>query len=586
MRLINVNTLKLEEFVDVIPEYIILSHTWGKDEVSFQKYQIGERNAKISRFCEQARKENFSYAWIDTCCIDKTSSSELSEAINSMYRWYQSSAVCYVYLEDFSNLRPDGRWCDSTESESTIRNLEKCRWFFRGWTLQELISPPVVEFYDRDWVISGTRVGLQEILSKITRVPIPVLTRIKKPRDYPVAARMSWAAQRETTRVEDEAYCLQGLFDVYMPLLYGEGRRAFQRLQEEILKQEEDYTIFAWPLRYGTGPRSPVLASSPSAFDERLISPLKFEEFSNIDFDLGRINSALNASKPPTVSSRGVALDLPFVTESMPRTHYITSYSSAEGSNVIFAAICQTGASKRYFCIALHRVDKQLLRRNLAPWSRSAGSSLPGQLVSPTIRETWMTVGDLRNFERGIIEVGVRKEEWYDYRLKDEFVLDIRTSAATERVMKLLPSKTTQLILGDATYDLQQNRPHPHPVEVAGIFLGRSSDESAEPTGSAVTVGLLAGMPWCSLYESYFLDDVVTRANDYFHDAESEMGLDVCKMVVDDKAFKVELIASVRRSGSILWPPIESIDLSNDDYRWHKQWSYPCMILEVSIEVH
>jgi hypothetical protein len=231
MRLINTANLKLEEFFDSrIPKYVILSHTWGKSEISFQQFQNGILNNKIENCCRQAQKEGFQYAWVDTCCIDKTSSAELSEAINSMYRWYQQSAICYVFLEDFSELRPERKWWEraETDTEMLVRQLRSCRWFTRGWTLQELIAPSCVEFYDTHWTHIGTRMNLQKAISAITGIPLPVLTATKAPQEYNVAVRMSWAAKRQTTRLEDEAYCLIGLFDVNMPMLYGEGRRAFQ----------------------------------------------------------------------------------------------------------------------------------------------------------------------------------------------------------------------------------------------------------------------------------------------------------------------------------------------------------------------
>ena len=233
MKLINTNTLRIEEFRDSqAPGYVILSHTWGQNEVSWEQIQIGILNDKIRKCCERARNNGFRYVWIDTCCIDKTSSAELSEAINSMYKWYKAATICYAYLEDILSL----------ESCSEAA-LESSRWFTRGWTLQELIAPPVVEFYACNWEEIGTKMSMQIILSRITGIPTAVLTGAVQPKHYNVAARMSWASHRRTTREEDRAYSLLGLFNVHMPMLYGEGSNAFQRLQEEILKTEEDYTI-------------------------------------------------------------------------------------------------------------------------------------------------------------------------------------------------------------------------------------------------------------------------------------------------------------------------------------------------------
>lgn len=162
MRLLYTSTLKLEEFIGSnIPPYAILSHTWGNEEVSFQDMQgsgamekVGYE--KISRCCEKAATGGFEYAWVDTCCIDKSSSSELSEAINSMYRWYRNAEVCYVSLADVPH-----------EYES-LDLFNRSRWFTRGWTLQELIAPSMVIFFDSDWEEIGTKSSIQISLIEVT----------------------------------------------------------------------------------------------------------------------------------------------------------------------------------------------------------------------------------------------------------------------------------------------------------------------------------------------------------------------------------------------------------------------------------
>jgi hypothetical protein len=244
MRLLDTTTLELREFyLADTPPYVILSHTWSDGEVIFQEMSSPIRNLKkgfdkISRTCEIARGDGLKYAWVDTCCIDKSSSAELSEAINSMYQWYSEAEFCYVYLED---LPPGG----SPEVE-----LQKCRWFTRGWTLQELIAPKnsmAVKFYDMTWEYRGSRLDFTNALSSHTGIPAQLLLRGSSwLSDFSIAERMSWAASRKTTRTEDLAYCLLGIFDVNMPLLYGEGMKAFRRLQEEIIKRNNDLTIFAW----------------------------------------------------------------------------------------------------------------------------------------------------------------------------------------------------------------------------------------------------------------------------------------------------------------------------------------------------
>ncbi|PPQ98154.1 hypothetical protein CVT26_003200 [Gymnopilus dilepis] len=244
MRLLNVRTLKVEEFMDEksCPTYAALSHTWGDGEVTFEQISSPAAKsmtgyAKITKCCEVASQGGFKYVWIDTCCIDKTSSAELSEAINSMYRWYKAARICYAYLSDVPS-------SDDPHAENS--RFARSRWFTRGWTLQELIAPPLLVFYSSDWVDIGTRSSLWNEIKEITGIPYEVLMSRTPVNHFCVALRMSWAANRKTTRVEDAAYSLMGIFDVNMPTLYGEGWKAFIRLQLEIMKDTSDETIFAW----------------------------------------------------------------------------------------------------------------------------------------------------------------------------------------------------------------------------------------------------------------------------------------------------------------------------------------------------
>lgn len=239
MRLLKVSSLTFEEFADerATPKYGILSHRWESQEVSYQDMVSGNAKkkkgyTKIKDFCNRCALDGLSHGWIDTCCIEKGSSAELSEAINSMYRWYQSAAKCYAFLSDV-NL--ENSW-----------PFHESEWFKRGWTLQELIAPNYVEFYDSNWKELGSKRQMADVVSDITKIPKNVLLG-ESPSEYSIAQRMSWAAKRTTTRIEDQAYSLMGLFDVNMPMLYGEGEKAFVRLQEEIIKYSGDQSIFAWP---------------------------------------------------------------------------------------------------------------------------------------------------------------------------------------------------------------------------------------------------------------------------------------------------------------------------------------------------
>ncbi|KAH8163773.1 hypothetical protein CIB48_g4466 [Xylaria polymorpha] len=278
MRLIDVQTLELKEFFHDIPPYAILSHTWGHEEVTFREYIAAtgpdaKDHAHVTRkggfpkildACKRAHADKLQYLWCDTNCINKRSSAELSEAINSMYAWYRDSAVCYAYLEDVDMGVPA-----QVEHGGGAKSVpfEKSRWFTRGWTLQELLAPEKVVFFDRKWKVMGDRKDLAESISKITRIHIGALHDRNTVPQYSIAQRMSWAAGRVTTRDEDIAYCLLGIFRVNMPLLYGEGHKAFIRLQQKIVKSTDDQSIFAWdPLDQHKYPWSGILAPSPASF--------------------------------------------------------------------------------------------------------------------------------------------------------------------------------------------------------------------------------------------------------------------------------------------------------------------------------
>jgi hypothetical protein len=239
MRLLNTTTFELHEFVERdIPHYAILSHRWEKEEVSFRDMQDGKGPevagfTKIKGCCAQAAADGWQHVWIDSCCIDKSSSAELSEAINSMFGWYQDAQVCYAYLSDV----PAGDEDPSLKNSS----FRKSAWFTRGWTLQELLAPMTVVFFNCDWIEIGTKSSLYNTIASVTGIrPLAAFQKAC------IAQKMSWLSRRSTTWVEDMAYCMMGLFGITMPPLYGEGQHAFVRLQLEILKRSDDESIFAW----------------------------------------------------------------------------------------------------------------------------------------------------------------------------------------------------------------------------------------------------------------------------------------------------------------------------------------------------
>jgi hypothetical protein len=225
-----------------IPHYAILSHTWEGQEVTYKDLKdyrdVEDVGAKLKGgyrkifFCaEQAKRDGLDHFWVDTCCIDKSNSQELQEAVNSMFRWYQNAKKCYVYLSDVKHSTLDG------DSESSLRGS---RWFTRGWTLQELLAPQSVEFFSTTRARLGDRESLKHIIHEITRIPVDALSG-KQVSEYSVSERFSWADHRQTTRPEDGAYCLLGIFDIHLPLIYGEGReKALKRLKKEIQEDARD----------------------------------------------------------------------------------------------------------------------------------------------------------------------------------------------------------------------------------------------------------------------------------------------------------------------------------------------------------
>ena len=271
MRLIDTTTGKFRWFQDPLQiQYAILSHVWAKDgDVNYARectyrdvFEIQKTTpsgsilpllpAKVQRFCEVARNDGFSLAWVDSCCIDKSSSSELSESINSMFSWYRNAGACYVFLADVE---------PSQGGRIQEEQFKKSRWFTRGWTLQELLAPYTVIFLSSRWSIIGSKHTLSNLIQSITSVDVAILLFDQPLSSVSVARRMSWAASRQTTLVEDVAYSLMGIFGVNMPTMYGEGHAAFRRLQEEILRRNPDQTILAWGL---TVSRDPSSGLSPS----------------------------------------------------------------------------------------------------------------------------------------------------------------------------------------------------------------------------------------------------------------------------------------------------------------------------------
>ena len=223
---------------DKIPQYAILSHTWGAEvdeEVTFKDMIDGRGENKNGfqkiQFCgEQAKADDLHYFWVDTCCIDKSNNNELTTAINSMFQWYQNATRCYVYLSDVSVYAQDGTQIDWEPA------FCHSRWFSRGWTLQELLAPRIVEFYSRDRVRLGDKRSLERQIHTITGIAVEALQG-RNLALFSIEERLRWRENRQTTEEEDIVYCLLGIFEIFISLRYGEGcRNAMDRLRRKIQK--------------------------------------------------------------------------------------------------------------------------------------------------------------------------------------------------------------------------------------------------------------------------------------------------------------------------------------------------------------
>ncbi|KAK4962836.1 hypothetical protein LTR10_000463 [Elasticomyces elasticus] len=277
-RLINVESLRLEQFSTItVPAYAILSHRWSADEVLFSDWHCSKKEsktgwAKIKGACRKAQQDRIPYLWVDTCCIDKSSSSELNEALNSMFAYYRNARVCYVYLFDVpdSCVLRDKDYPFGTGSllHRTFTAMQGSQWFTRGWTLQELLAPSKVLFFSAGWEKLGQLDEMAKIISIITRIDISALDHSKAISAYSYAQRLSWAARRQTTRQEDEAYCLLGILDTSLEIKYGVGLGAFYELQRKLLESGTgDDSLFAWTPRHHLS-KNRFFATCPADFEE------------------------------------------------------------------------------------------------------------------------------------------------------------------------------------------------------------------------------------------------------------------------------------------------------------------------------
>jgi hypothetical protein len=283
MRFLNTKTYELYEQEELpedlspTPPYAILSHTWlsngpeGVREITYQDLKTsylklrhgGLKRAgwsKLVRYCDRSAKDGWDWAWMDTCCIDKTNPADTEEAINAMFRWYQGAGICYAYLSDVELPDNDDQKDITDQADDRLEALKHSfcmsTWFSRGWTLQELLAPDYLVFLDQKW----RHIGLKETWAKEIEIASRISPgQLKDFQSCSLAMKLSWASLRKTTREEDEAYSLLGLFGISMPLVYGEGRRAFIRFQQELIRVYDDESIFAW--RSDHGKRATIKAS-------------------------------------------------------------------------------------------------------------------------------------------------------------------------------------------------------------------------------------------------------------------------------------------------------------------------------------
>lgn len=397
MRLLNVQSFVVESYLgENVPPYAILSHTWGTKEVSFEDMKnIRSRNdfeatmqqnsvpekdySKIYHTAEFARSHGHSHVWIDTCCIDKSSSAELSEAINSMFTWYQNAQICYAYLADVNH------------SGYGMGSMGQSRWWTRCWTLQELIAPSDLLFLDANWQPIGRKSELVSEISAITRVDAKIL-RGALFEGACAAVRMSWAVGRQATRPEDIAYCLLGLFGVNMPLLYGEGKeRAFLRLQEEFLKVSDDESIFAWrahPEIARTKPHWGLLSPTPHFFNH------------SSDYTVSRLLPT-REGHPTMVTNRGLRAELSLSPFSMDEsnTTFVALLNCSQGTGWVEpTAILLQRVSDHEIQYARIVVDTIIHANRLYfrfPWSRIIAEPYKSRR-KPGSTEITMVMSDIR----------------------------------------------------------------------------------------------------------------------------------------------------------------------------------------------
>ncbi|EXJ84345.1 hypothetical protein A1O3_05012 [Capronia epimyces CBS 606.96] len=363
MRLLNVKTYELKELKDIGPntEYAILSHRWYTEEITFQTLSaaqlknIEEQSPQLDKIrgaCARAEEKKLDWIWIDSCCINRDSSQELQESINSMFRWYQQARVCYTYLSDVEISTPSADLFDRLETEGQ-RGGRPSEWFERGWTLQELLAPREMEFFDRHWQPMGTRAELTADISRITGIEARYLTGTEEFRNASIATRLSWQVGRRTSKEEDIAYSLAGLFGIQFMTSYTEGiYEAFQHLQRKIISRPSfDESLFAWTAPAGS---LPPHNRSWAADQWGLLAPSIdcFEKSGDITVD------GPSKRRPPsgiTTTSEGVKFPMPIKDlQTTPQWPYWASIPTVIGPYMWLVVKYWRHLCRQYFPLTLN----------------------------------------------------------------------------------------------------------------------------------------------------------------------------------------------------------------------------------------
>ncbi|KAK1244088.1 hypothetical protein MKX08_002226 [Trichoderma sp. CBMAI-0020] len=479
-------TLELVDILDDdVPPYAIISHTWGDEEISIQLLRrlgghshlasssskpLDKRRrailskkgyVKIAGAARLAVSRGLNYLWVDTVCIDKTSSSELSEAINSMYLWYEQSAECYAYLSD---VEPPA----TQDANAFDENLRNSRWFTRGWTLQELVAPKLVLFYASDWSLLGQKHSPPEFaktISEITSIDEEVLDGTIDPLHLSVSARMAWASHRNTTRPEDTAYCLMGLFQVNMPLLYGEGKRAFTRLQEHIIQRTDDQSIFAWnsfeDVEEDPDALFGLLAQSPAQFKDagalQVLPPLP-----------------VYASAPSAMTNQGLRVQLYL----LPRTATDETVMEEDYFTILD---CVKRDRDVHLCPALH-----LRRLSEDQYGR----------LQPKTKHFKRPVSSSYQQEEGYRSVYIRQQPVY-YHLPQFRLSPLNVESglgSSDGVQYRLFDKYPARYWNSATMTLSVH--YSPKLQAMGVFRFQSTDKSSEKVDVVVGLRRLNTMEW------------------------------------------------------------------------------------------